>query len=47
VTLGARSYGAETRTGQLPPAEVAPATAARGRLTLSVPRASAALVTVG
>jgi hypothetical protein len=47
VTLGARSYGAETRTGSLRPAEVAPATVARGRITLSVPRASAALVTVG
>jgi hypothetical protein len=47
VTLGARSYGAETQTGRLGPAEVAPATVARGRVTLSIPRASAALVTVG
>ena len=47
MTLGARSYGAETRTGSLRPAEVAPATVARGRVTLSIPRASAALVTVG
>jgi hypothetical protein len=47
VTLGARNYGAETATGQLPPAEVAPASVVRGRVTLSVPRASAALITVG
>ena len=47
VTLGARSYGAETRTGRLAPAQVAPATVARGRVTLSIPRASAGLVTVG
>jgi hypothetical protein len=47
VSLGARSYGATTQTGQLRPAEVEPATVARGRVTLSVPRASAALVTVG
>jgi hypothetical protein len=47
VTLGVRSYGAETQTGRLGPAEVAPATVARGRLTLSIPHASAALVTVG
>jgi hypothetical protein len=47
VTLGGRTYGARTETGQLPSAEVAPAPVAKGRVTLSVPRASAALVTVG
>jgi Glycosyl hydrolase family 79 C-terminal beta domain len=45
VTLGARSYGAETPTGRLRPAEVAPAAVARGRVTISLPRASAALIT--
>ena len=47
VSLGARSYGATTTTGELRPAELAPATVARHRVTLSVPRASAALLTVG
>jgi glycosyl hydrolase family 79 len=47
VTLGARSYGTETSNGQLRSAEVEPAAVARGRVTVSVPRASAALVTVG
>jgi hypothetical protein len=47
VSLGARTYGATTQTGRLRPAAVAPATVVRGRVTLSVPRASAALLTVG
>lgn len=47
VTLGGRSYGAVTQTGQLAPLEVARARAKRGRITLSMPRASAALVMVG
>jgi len=47
VTLGGRTYGAATDTGQLRPAELASAPVARGRVTISVPRASAALVTVG
>ncbi|HTU95583.1 MAG TPA: glycosyl hydrolase family 79 C-terminal domain-containing protein [Solirubrobacteraceae bacterium] len=47
VSLGARTYGATTQTGQLRPARVAAATVTRGRVTLSVPRASAALLTVG
>jgi hypothetical protein len=47
VTLGGRTYGAATDTGQLRAAEVERARIARGRVTISVPRASAALVTVG
>jgi Glycosyl hydrolase family 79 C-terminal beta domain len=47
VTLGGRSYGATTATGLLAAPEVSRAAVARGRVTLSVPRASAALVTVG
>ena len=47
VTLGGRSYGAETQTGQLAPPEVERAHVVRGRVTLSVPAASAALATVG
>src|SRR4029077_20977237 len=42
VSLGARSYGATPPPGELRPAELAPATVARRRVTLSVPRASAA-----
>jgi hypothetical protein len=47
VTLGGRSYGAHTGSGQLAAPELERAHAARGRVTLSVPSASAALVTVG
>ncbi len=47
VTLGGRSYGASTHTGQLGAPEMARLTAARGRVTLSMPSASAALVTLG
>ena len=47
VTLGGRAYGATTTTGQLAAPEVSRATVAHGRITLSVPRASAALITVG
>ena len=47
VTLGARSYGAQTQSGQLGAPAVERTHAARGRVTLSVPSASAALVTVG
>jgi hypothetical protein len=47
VTLGGRSYGAATETGRLAAAEVARARVAGRRITLSMPRASAALVTVG
>lgn len=46
VTLGGRTYGAATSTGRLAAPEVAPATAVHGRITVSVPGASAALVTV-
>jgi hypothetical protein len=46
VTLGGRTYGA-TETGQLPAPEVARVRARGGKVTLSVPGASAALVTVG
>jgi len=46
VTLGGRTYGATTKTGQLRTAEVALAPITRGRVTLSMPRASAALVAV-
>jgi hypothetical protein len=47
VTLGGRSYGAETQTGALPAPEVERAHVVSGRVILSVPGASAALVTVG
>ena len=47
VTLGARSYGALTESGRLAAPEVERVHPVRGRLTLSVPGASAALVTVG
>lgn len=47
ITLGGRSYGTATQTGQLAAPEVARVRAVRGRVTLSMPRASAALVTVG
>jgi hypothetical protein len=47
VTLGGRSYGAVTQTGQLAPLEVGRTQATRGRIILSMPRASAALVTLG
>lgn len=47
VTLAGRSYGAETQTGQLATPEVERAHIVSGRVTLSVPGASAALVTVG
>ena len=47
VTIGARTYGATTATGRLRPPEVAPARVARGWVTISVPRASAALITAG
>ena len=47
VTLGGRSYGAETASGQLGTPELEPARVARGRVTVSVPAASAALLTVG
>jgi hypothetical protein len=47
VTLGGRSYGAQTRSGQLAAPQGERVHAADGRVTLSVPGASAALVTVG
>lgn len=47
VTLGGRTYGATTKTGRLRTAEVALAPITKGRVTLSMPRASAALVAVG
>jgi hypothetical protein len=47
VTLDGRSYGAETASGQLGIPEVEPARVMRGRVTVSVPAASAALVTAG
>jgi hypothetical protein len=47
VTLGGRTYGAETETGQLSIPAVEAARVVRGRVTVSVPAASAALVTVG
>lgn len=46
VTLGGRSYGAATYSGRLPAPLVTRVQAARGKVTLSVPRASAALVTI-
>ncbi|MGZ4350543.1 MAG: glycosyl hydrolase family 79 C-terminal domain-containing protein, partial [Solirubrobacteraceae bacterium] len=47
VTLGGRTYGAETQTGQLAAPQMERMHAAHGRVTLSVPGASAALVTIG
>ncbi|MFZ1993984.1 MAG: glycosyl hydrolase family 79 C-terminal domain-containing protein, partial [Solirubrobacteraceae bacterium] len=47
VTIGGRTYGATTQTGGLRMLEAAPARIVGGRVTLSVPRASAALVTTG
>ena len=47
VTLAGRSYGAETESGQLGTPELEPAHVVHGSVTLSVPAASAALVTVG
>jgi hypothetical protein len=47
VTLGGRSYGAQTRSGQLAAPQGERVHAADGRVTLSVPGASAALVIVG
>jgi hypothetical protein len=47
VTLGGHSYGASTTTGRLPGPEVAALTARHGTVTLSVPRGSAAMVTLG
>ena len=47
VTLGGRTYGTATHTGQLAAPEVARARAKHGRIALSMPRASAALITVG
>jgi hypothetical protein len=47
VTLGGRTYGAQTQTGQLATPEVERANAAGGHLTLSVPAGSAALITAG
>jgi hypothetical protein len=47
VTLGGRSFGASTETGQFAAPEVVRVHAAGGPVTLSMPSASAALVTVG
>jgi Glycosyl hydrolase family 79 C-terminal beta domain len=47
VTIGARTYGVTTQTGQLRTPQVAPAHVTGGRVTVSLPRASAALVTTG
>jgi hypothetical protein len=47
VTLGGRSYGPSTATGHLASPEVTRLATGRGRVTVSVPRASAALVTLG
>ncbi len=47
VTLGGRTYGSSTATGTMDTPEVAQARITRGRIALSMPRASAALVTVG
>jgi hypothetical protein len=47
ITLGGQSYGAETTTGQLPPAINQPLTRnRRGDYTVAVPAGSAALVTL-
>jgi hypothetical protein len=45
VTLGGRSYGTRTFTGRLAPARTQTLSRRNGAYTLSVPRASAALVT--
>jgi hypothetical protein len=47
VTLGGRGYGAPTASGQLGAPEIEPARVVGGRVTLSVPAASAALLTIG
>jgi Glycosyl hydrolase family 79 C-terminal beta domain len=47
LTLGGRGYGAETQSGELAAPAVERMRAGGARVTLSVPRASAALVTVG
>jgi hypothetical protein len=46
ITLGGRSFGASTATGVLGAPHTAPLRAAGGRVKLSVPRGSAALVTL-
>jgi hypothetical protein len=46
ITLGGRSFGPETATGILGAMHTAPLHVAHGRVKLSVPRGSAALVTV-
>ncbi|MGI8507458.1 MAG: glycosyl hydrolase family 79 C-terminal domain-containing protein [Solirubrobacteraceae bacterium] len=45
VTFGGASFGAETYTGALPPPQIRSLTASRGSYSLSMPRASAALLT--
>jgi hypothetical protein len=47
VTIGGASFGAETSTGVLPPSHTQSLPPSRGAYTLSVPRASAALLTFG
>jgi hypothetical protein len=46
VTLGAASYGARTYTGQLPAPRTQPVAPSDGGYTISVPRGSAALVSL-
>jgi hypothetical protein len=46
ITLGGRSFGAQTATGALAPAHTSTVAAVGGRVKLSVPRGSAALVTL-
>jgi Glycosyl hydrolase family 79 C-terminal beta domain len=45
VSIGGASFGPETSTGVLPPAQAQPATAKRGLYTIPMPPGSAALVT--
>jgi hypothetical protein len=45
VRLGGRSFGAETRTGTLPPALTEPVAPSRGTYSITLPPASAALLT--
>jgi hypothetical protein len=47
VTLGGHGYGAATATGRLPAPRLTVVAAADHRVTVSVPHASAALVTFG
>ena len=47
VTIGGASFGAETYTGVLPPPHTQSLPPSRGAYTLSIPRASAALLTFG